>query len=196
MEIETLLQLEKKYYPNEEIGPISVARNDFVMYRDYKAKLIEYSITEAEYIAVILMRHKDGNILQDHLVGKCESNELRETLNSLMDNVLKKLPNSNHTILFRQDCYGDINTYKIRDTINVDYYLTASRRLLSVRNPKITWEITPLPSNQTKAKCLYEISELLGTPPEWQVNFERGTRFIVDEIDYSGSVPIMHVHEV
>ena len=72
------------------------------------------------------------------------------------------------------------------------FQLVSTTDLGNIANTKFIWEITPLPSPKTNARCLYEIVPL-HIQNEMQVNFKRNTKF---HIDKSNNIPILKVHEI
>ena len=63
---------------------------------------------------------------------------------------------------------------------------------------QIKWVIKPLPQNKTKAHEIYRIYNHGDTCPfpEWQVEFERGTRFRITDIRKGNGYDIIHIEEL
>ena len=193
-----LIELEKKYYPNCEFGPISQYINEFPLSIEKQKSLNEYNITDSEYLAVLLLRGNQESLFQDCYIENRSLNELELILSNLLDSALEKLPPTEFECLGRYDCYSDLNSYKEGQIITVHSYLTATgKNLGDVEGTKIIWIITPLPKNETRARCIYPINEIEAIP-ECQVNFMRETEFRIDKIEpvELESYSLMYVTEI
>lgn len=194
--ISELQQLEKKYYPNEELGIISQYANGFFIPEDKKKELEQYGITDVEYLIILMFCGNQASIFQQHFIEKRSPNELESALCSLLDSVLNKLPSADFECLGRFDVYSNIDNYKENSIIEIDYYLTTTpHNLGDVAGTKVFWLITPLSKTETQARCIYSIHDILGCS-EYQVNFRRGTKFYIEKIDKSGIYPVLFAIEL
>lgn len=185
IEFEKFKELEKKYYPNCELEPISQYNKDFPLSDEKRKTLKEYEITYSEYLAVLLLCGNMPRLFQECRIEKRCLNELESVFSNLLDSTLEKLPPAEWDCLVRYDCYSDLSDYEENKIVTVDYYLTTTaiiERELSVKGTKVIWVITPLPKNETRARCIYPIHEITGKL-EFQVNFMRGTKFKIDKIE-------------
>ena len=196
-EFNRLIELEKRYYSNCELEPISQYIKEFPLSEEKQKSLKEYKITDIEYLAVLLLCGNQAKLFQKCRIEKRIPNELELALSSLLDSVLEKMPPSEFECLVRYDCYSDISNYKENEIITIDYYLTTTIKDMSVADTKIIWVITPLPKNETNARCIYPIRDIEGVP-EYQINFIRETKFKIDRIKpvESESYFLMYVTEV
>ena len=196
--IEQLLQLEKECYPDTVLGIVSQYANGAVIPESKKEALVTYGITDVEYLIILMFCGNQAKIFQQHFIEKRTPNRLEHALCHLLDTILDKLPSANFDCLGRFDTYSDISDYKENTTINIGYYLTATpRNLGNVAETKVIWIITPLPKEDTKARCIFPIYDIPGIP-EYQVNFKRNTKFHIDKIEKTSasSYPLLYVTEL
>ncbi len=195
LSIRELLELERKYYPNNFSGIVSQYVSGFHVPENKKKELLKYGITDIEYLVILMFCGNQAPIFQQHFIENRIPNEFESALSCLLDGVLDKLPPANFECLGRFDTYSDINNYKENSIIEISYYLTATPHDLGdVSGTKIIWLITPLPRGETQARCIYPIHDL--PVPEYQVNFKRNTKFHIDKIEQTNSYPLLYVKEL
>ncbi|MBD8389203.1 hypothetical protein IR148_17080 [Dysgonomonas mossii] len=193
--IEKLLQLEKKYYPNTPDGIVSQYTNGLSIPQNKKMELTQYGITDIEYLIILMFCGNQASIFQQHFIENRTPNELESVLSFLLDSVLDKLPSVDFECLGRFDTYSNIDNYKENSIIKINYYLTVTPHDLGdVAETKMIWLITPLPKEQTQARCIYPIHDL--PVPEYQVNFKRNTRFYINKIEQTSPYPLLYVTEL
>lgn len=190
-----LLEIEKNLQLRNNI--ITLYKDCFKKVNSHHLSILQkYMINETEYIVVEILCGNGASYIQNHLINNQKPNQLEEAFTNILDNVLEKLPKNSNEILLRYDTYGDIDTYSENTDITVNHYLTTTPTDLgNIANTKFIWEIKPLPSSKTNARCLYEIVPL-HIQDEKQVNFKRNTKFHIDKIDKSNNIPILKVHEI
>ena len=165
-----------------------------------KAGRIHYinpTLTEAEILSIVILEgFGSSQLIQAPLYDPKKSNALKKALIENLDSALQKVPANTHSILFTNDGYLRCDN-KIGDVFTVTGFLTSSKDDFD-NATQIKWVIKPLPQNKTKAHEIYRIYNHGDTCPfpEWQVEFERGTRFRIIDIRKENGYDIIHIEEL
>ena len=166
-QVKGLLELIKSMYRLIEQG---VIRNDF-------------RLSDVEVLSIVMLEGFDYDIIQKPAFNENLLDDFNEILINSLDCALLKIPKTNYNTLYRQDKYyckipeaGEILVFK--------GFLTASKDDYD-NTHNIKWIITPLSNGLTKAHDIYRVyNHGYNCPyPEWQVQFERNTSFIVTQVE-------------
>lgn len=168
----------------------------------------KYNITEQEILLITcLLGHTDRLYnairydvkymdLLDSAIRKCPK------FDSLFDKDNKREYRNDDFdgFLYRQDTY-DMKTFSEGEIYVHPVSLTAS--IENIDNKNRIFKIKPLPETRTKAHKLYLIYDSIDRCPhtelmesEWQVNFERGTKFRIIEVTAINDKTIITMEEI
>ena len=143
----------------------------------------DFGLNDIEILALIMLEEFAYNTIQQPAFNDECINDFNKILINSLDNALLKIPRTFHNTLYRQDKYyykvpkaGEILKFKGFFTTSKDDYDNTYN---------IKWVITPLSNGLTKAHDIYMVyNKGYNLPyPEWQVEFERNTKFIVNKIE-------------
>ena len=142
----------------------------------------DFELNKIEILALIMLEEFAYNTIQQPAFNDRFLNDFNEILMNSLDNALLKIPRTSHNTLYRQEKYyykvpelGEILKFKGFFTTSKDDYNNTYN---------IKWLIKPLPHGLTKAHDIYLVyNKGYNLPyPEWQVEFERNTKFIVTKV--------------
>lgn len=169
-------------------------------FHKYEENCKQYSITKTEFFVYALMTGCFYSEIQTPLVRGSKPNKFIKKCHKLYDSLLAKIPKTKHEIVYRNEKYIPLfsyeEAYKSKKSILYKHYLTSSKDDFK---GKVQLVITPLPYEKTKAHNVYLIynhGEASETTPEYQINFERNTSFIVDKIEGKEGNKYVHCHEI
>lgn len=142
----------------------------------------EYELNEVEVLTLVLLEGFGFEMIQKPAFNHDLLNEFNKILIEYLDSALKKIPITSHKILYRQDEYQN-KLPKVGDDILFTGFLTTSKDDFDNAN-NVKWIITPLSNKTTKAHDIYKVyNHGYNVPyPEYQVEFERGTKFNVTKV--------------
>lgn len=147
-------------------------------------------LTETEFLMIRLLTSNGAGLVQRHLYAGSQPSALEVLLCQHLDGALQKLPNETTTdVVFRWDSKPIVGQGQVGQTIIYPAYLTASKVNLSTN---LNYLYIIHLSQNTKARCIYSVYEILPFLPEWQVEFPRDTKFHVDNytVDNDGCITI------
>ena len=137
-----------------------------------------FGLTDAEFLTIRMMVSNGSSLIQDYLYKGRQPTELESLLSRYLDLALLKLPLENTVDkVYRLDSKTFISESKLNSIITYPAYLTASTIRLKA-DFRVLYTINL--SQNTKARCVYRVYEILPEFPEWQVEFPRGSRFSVN----------------
>ena len=166
-EIEYLKKLEK------QIGTDYIAQSE-----GYEPQDKTFGLTDAEFLTIRMMVSNGSSLIQDYLYKGRQPTELESLLCRYLDSALLKLPLEDTVDkVYRLDSTTFISQSDLHSIITYPAYLTASTIRLKA-DFRILYTINL--SQNTKARCVYSVYEILPGFPEWQVEFPRGSRFSVN----------------
>lgn len=181
IKLEYFLNKEKKY--NEEYIAGLTQRDSFLeqkpFTRFFSSKDYKYNnqydelLNEVEKLLIVLFLGKYSYNFRygiDH--------ELLYKMQDILDGILKKTPKCEYTTLYRFLRSHDKRDFKIGDIYNPNFSLTTSLEILN--EDEDLYIITPLPKEKTKA---YQLFEIYNHGEEYQVNFLKGAKFEVVNIE-------------
>ncbi len=184
MSIEKLIDIAEGIYTKEspEVKDLLIhieAMNDLIA----KGAVHNYfGLNEIEILALIMLEEFAYRYIQQPAFNDIYLNDYNKILINSLDNALLKIPRTSHDTLYRQDR----DYYKIPENgeiLKFKGFLTTSKDDFD-NTYNIKWVIKPLPNGLTKAHDIYLVyNKGCNLPyPEWQVEFERNTKFIVTKV--------------
>ncbi len=184
MSIEKLIDIAEGIYTKEspEVKDLLIhieAMNDLIA----KGAVHNYfGLNEIEILALIMLEEFAYRYIQQPAFNDIYLNDYNKILINSLDNALLKIPRTSHDTLYRQDR----DYYKIPENgeiLKFKGFLTTSKDDFD-NTYNIKWIIKPLPNGLTKAHDIYLVyNKGYNLPyPEWQVEFERNTKFIVTKV--------------
>ena len=156
----------------------------------------DFGLNDIEILALIMLEEFAYNTIQQPAFNDECINDFNEILINSLDNALLKIPRTFHNTLYRQDKYyykvpkaGEILKFKGFFTTSKDDYDNTYN---------IKWVITPRSNGLTKAHDIYMVyNKGYNLPyPEWQVEFERNTKFIVNKIETMENYTKVYISEL
>lgn len=156
----------------------------------------DFGLNDIEILALIMLEEFAYNTIQQPAFNDECINDFNKILINSLDNALLKIPRTFHNTLYRQDKYyykvpkaGEILKFKGFFTTSKDDYDNTYN---------IKWVITPLSNGLTKAHDIYMVyNKGYNLPyPEWQVEFERNTKFIVNKIETMENYTKVYISEL
>lgn len=182
--IKYLIDLEAKIY-----GTTFVEQSSCYYNEDAK----KCGLSKVEFLTLRMLVSNGESLIQKHLYEKTNPNELESLLCKYLDAAISKLPIEEDA---HQVCRvlnnSSINKGSIGSVVVMDAYLTCSRQLLSDETKYVY--IIDL-ARHTKARCLYMVYEVNPILPEYQVEFPRGTKFLVTDVYNQGDKTIVEMVE-
>lgn len=205
MKIDELFALGYKYYPGDYFTDVmsfgtSVFNNAYPKYKDRCEK---YEISECEFFTLLLLEGLHSHIIQEPFFNSDNKNEFVKELWKCMDSLLIKTPKTASPILYRQEEFYNIDyikrLYDSSKPLICHHYLTCSTDDYdNTHNIKLI--ITPQNNIQTRAHDIYLIrnhGEDEGVPyPEYQVEYERESSFLIDRIIEKDGLFDVYCHEI
>ena len=184
MNIETLIDIAIGIYTKEspEVKDLLIhieAMNDLIAKGTVHN---DFGLNEIEILALIMLEEFAYKSIQQAAFNDIYLNDYNKILINSLDNALLKIPRTSHDTLYRQDR----DYYKIPENGEIlkfkGFFTTSKDDFDNTYN--IKWVIKPFPNGLTKAHDIYLVyNKGYNLPyPEWQVEFERNTKFIVTKV--------------
>ena len=155
-----------------------------------------YGLNDIEILTLIMLEGFACDTIQQPAFNDIYLNEFNEILINSLDKALLKITRTSHDILYRQEnyCY---KVPKVGEILNFKGFLTTSKDDFN-NTYNIKWIITPLPNGLTKAHDIYNVyNHGYNCPyPEWQVEFERNTKFIVNKVVSKENKTEVYISEI
>lgn len=120
-----------------------------------------------------------------------ETPELAKNMQEVLDSVILKAPKFNGNILYRFLKDHDKHDFEIGEIFTSSTSLTTTTD--NWNQSKDTYVITPKQESETMAHSLYE---LYNHGNENQVNFERGAKFQVKDIEDKTNYKLIYLYEI
>lgn len=182
--MEDLIQLAKHVYGEGYEETTNIER-DIQAFKNLMrdAKITNnYALTEEEMLFIIMLEGFEYRLIQEAAFNEKLNTPYTNRILNGLDSALNKIPQTSHNTLYRQDSYYT-NIPQIGDIININGYWTTSIEDFDNTN-HIKWIITTLPQAETKAHNIYNVYNhgVDCGSAEWQVEYERGSKFRVDNI--------------
>ena len=157
----------------------------------------EYNLTDLEALSIVILEgFGSSRFIQEPLYNRRKLNALTEVLIQNLDSALRKAPKNTHPVLYANDGFMRGNN-RIGDIFTVNGFFTTSIDDFDNAH-SIKWIIEPLPEGQTKAHEIYKIyNHGEDCPyPEYQVEFERVTKFEITDIKKGKEYNVVHIKEL
>ena len=141
-----------------------------------------YGLNDIEILSLIMLQGFACKIIQQPAFNDKYLNKFNEILICSLDNALLKIPRTSYDTLYRQEGYY-YKIPRVGEILRFNGFLTTSKDDFD-NTYNIKWVIKPLSNESTKAHDIYNVYNLgYNCPyPEWQVEFERNTKFIVNKV--------------
>ncbi len=143
-----------------------------------RSAMKKYNLTEVE---VLIMNCFYGNLSQyfrdDTYEQFGEVPEISQKMQKVLENFIRKAPKHKGGELYRFLNSHDRSDFNIGDVFEPSFSLTTTNE--DWEQDKNTYVITPLPEESTSA---YDIYKIYNHGEENQVNFLKGTKFVVTRI--------------
>lgn len=145
----------------------------------------QYGLTESELFVMFMMLIKNFDEIQQCASSGRESQFTKECVRQY-DSFLSKIPVSESLILYRVERYYKIHDFermwKTGQSFDCSYFLTASnsRTIFEKFGDGVKIYINKRRIGNSKAHEVFKVFDGNG---EMQVNFERNTRFRIDNVD-------------
>ena len=161
-----------------------------------KIHYTDFNLTDLEALSIVILEGFGSRLIQESLYNPYKSNDLTKILVQNLDEALRKTPKNTHPLLYANDGYMRGNN-RIGDVFTVQGFFTTSKDDFDNAH-SIKWIIEPLPEAQTKAHEIYRIyNHGEDCPyPEYQVEFERKTKFEVIDIRKQNEYDVIYVREL
>ncbi|MBR6252218.1 MAG: hypothetical protein IKR17_13665 [Bacteroidales bacterium] len=180
-------------YWNEELGEMSVFGiddrlnylSDRVFSNIYKTikeplgREIEFGLSDAQRVLLRLFYRQHSAIFRDDYYHSGITDFVQNLFDTL-DDMIKKAPISNDSILYRFCTEYDKTDMNIGDKVTFHHNLTCTNFDWNQAKYTNVYYISPLKEGKTKAHSLYEIYE---HGDEKQVDFLRNVSFLVKGVD-------------
>ena len=163
-EISELIQLEAKIYGSNYTEQ---AANSYPMTKE----ALECGLTETEFLLITMLASNGENLIQKLLYSGGDSTDLELKLWEYLENQVD--------CVYRMAANTYFQTSQIHTVVEVPFYMTASLMELSTNCP-VEYKIEL--ANNTKARSLYKVFEVVPQLPEFQVEFPRKTNFFIEDI--------------
>lgn len=138
-------------------------------------------LTESELFVMFMMLTKNYDEIQQCASSGKGSQFAKECVR-LYDSFLSKVPRSKSDMFYRVDQYQRIENFINNSTYDCNHYLTASTICPDFKNyqNEVKYVICRRLIGKTKA---HEVFKICNANNEFQVNFERNTKFEIDYVD-------------
>lgn len=144
-----------------------------------RSAMKKYNLTEVE---VLIMNCFYGNLSQyfrdDTYEQFGEVPEISQKMQKVLENFIRKAPKHKGGVLYRFLNSHDRSDFNIGDVFEPSFSLTTTNE--DWEQDKNSYVITPLPEESTSA---YDIYKIYNHGEENQVNFLKGTKFVVTRIE-------------
>jgi len=168
---------------------IYVGQSSFSTYKEYVDKfknehpeiIAQYDLTESELFVMFMMLTKNYDEIQQCASSGKGSQFAKECVRQF-DSFLSKVPRSKSDMFYRVDQYQRIENFINNSTYDCNHYLTASTICPDFKNyqNEVKYVICRRLIGKTKA---HEVFKICNANNEFQVNFERNTKFEIDYVD-------------
>ena len=163
--------------------------------RDYPNVIKQYGLTESELFVMFMMLYKNYYEIQQQFfpLGKMSSFS-KECMNQY-DSFLRKVPVSTNLVHYRLERYYKIGDFerimKQGQNFACHHYLTASSSCAIFKKLGDGLKLyinRPLVDKESKA---HEVYKIFNDSRENQINYERNTKFQIDNVDKNNNTIIL-----
>ena len=173
---------------------IYVGQSSFSTYKEYVDKfknehpeiIAQYDLTESELFVMFMMLTKNYDEIQQCASSGKGSQFAKECVRQF-DSFLSKVPRSNSYMFYRVDKNQRIENFINKSTYDCNHYFTASTNYSILENYQhgVKFFIHRRLIGKTKAHDVFVVNNVNN---EFQVNFERNTRFEVNSLDKKNKI--------
>lgn len=191
---------QEAWYKNDIVP--SIRECELILSKS-RNRLDLFGINEVELLCLVLLERNAFELLQSD-ISKSEKKDFQTIWEQNMDSLLTKVPSTHKKVIYRNDRYCDIDylkkLFKENKRYKVNHFFTCSKEFLQIGGDcEIKFIIHPL-RNNSKAHNVYMLYNFgrnrKGAKPEWQIEFERGTEFIIKSLKQKGNYYVAHLEEV
>ena len=166
-----------------------------------KERLSLFGINDIELLSLILLERNAYDVLQSAMLSSSE-NAFITLWEENLDSLLSKTPVTNRKTIFRNDQYCDIeylkSIFEKKELYRTNHYFTCSKYFLPIGKCKVKFLIHPL-RKCSRAHSVYMIynfgRNIENYTPEWQIEYEKGTEFLISSINQKGGYYVVHLNE-
>ena len=188
MNIEEFIKIGKRTYNDSTyktyIDETTQWFDELIERDDICSILDKYDIKDEEFYTLLMLYARCSKSVQRDLFYGVENDFIRE-FKTLFNGLLQKTPRTHLNVLYRKESASTkeyINCFEQNKPFVTRHYLTCSKDDFDNSSEKLV--IKPLSDGKSKA---HEVFQILNNPedsdlPEWQVNFERGTKFKITDV--------------
>jgi hypothetical protein len=153
----------------------------------------EYNLSDLEYVIISMFLGDFSEFFRDDYTEYRESGipQVVEEMQKILNDIILKFPKNTATILYRFLVPEDKRDLHIGEVYTPEYSLTTT--IDDWEQNVDVYIITPLDENNTQA---HEIFRLVFNQNENQVNFIKGTKFLVTDIKQKGDNKIFYLKEL
>ena len=152
-------------------------------------------LTEEEFLTVRMLVSNGEGIIQRHLYAGTEPTELESLLCGHLDSAIRKMHiEDTVSIVYRVLENSEYTVDDIDKVITFPAYLTTSKYCIPVTGYNATYVIRL--AGRTQARSLYRVYEITPMMPEWQVEFPRGTKFHIDNVQQHDGQTVVYMTEI
>jgi len=152
-----------------------------------------YDLSDVEFLTIRMLVSNGESLIQRHLYQGVEPTELEQLLCENLDSALSKIPVEDTTdIVYRWDKNPIVTLSDKGKIITYPAYLTSSKTCFPT-NLKYCYIIHL--SSRTKARSIYKAYEITPSFPEYQVEFPKGTQFLVLDYRQDGDYTVIEMVE-
>ena len=173
---------------------IYVGQSSFSTYKEYVDKfknehpeiIAQYDLTESELFVMFMMLTKNYDEIQQCASSGKGSQFAKECVRQF-DSFLSKVPRSKSDMFYRVDQYQRIENFINTSIYDCNHYLTVSTNSSVLENYQygVKFVIHRRLIGKTKAHDVFVVNNVNN---EFQVNFERNTRFEVNSLDKKNKI--------
>ena len=168
-------------------GSFSTYKECVDKFKNEHAEIIaQYDLTESELFVMFMMLTKNYDKIQQCALSGSGTLFDKECVR-LFDSFLNKVPRSNSCMFYRVDKSQRIENFINKSTYDCNHYLTASTICPDFKNYKteVKFVICRRLIGETKA---HEVFKICNANNEFQVNFERNTKFEINNLDNKNKI--------
>lgn len=185
MEYNNFLDLAKSSIQNRIYvgqGSFSTYKECVETFKKEHAEIIaQHNLTGPELFVMFMMLTKNYDEIQQCALSDSGTLFDKECVR-VFDSFLSKVPRSNSYMFYRVDKNQRIENFINKSTYDCNHYLTASTICPDFKNyqNEVKFVICRRLIGETKA---HEVFKICNANNEFQVNFERNTKFEIDYVD-------------
>ncbi len=164
-----------------------------------KINTLDDHLSKSEVLSIVMLEGFAFDLIQNTAFNPEKSNNFTKNLVDLLDSALLKIPKCIEPVLYRYDKY-DNGDHVLDKKICIKGFFTTSKEDYDKDN-LLLWIITPLSPEKTKAHEIYRVYNhgdygKCDDDPEYQIEFERGTVFVVKKTKVINGRKTIYINEL